>query len=166
MNMVRNFTNTLLLIICAVLAACSSSDSNNAAQDVANLTGLERFNGTWLLDCALDITTANDTVQEYLLERVVLDDGAIQVDFDTFRDSGCTESFGPGAAGTVTGSYTLGNDITLAEGVVATEMDIDFPGFTQLTLVFRDDSLLYLGLEPDEEVRPVSINFDEPYQMQ
>lgn len=144
---------------CLLLSACSS-DNCDCDDMAAELTGAERFIGTWLLNCA----TGNGA-QEYKTEIIVIGDGTFKLTFDTFSDSECTQSLGSDRRGTFVGSYTLGPEVDLPNAAMTSEVDIDFTdlGVIELDLAFREGNTLYLGVESASDERPTEINFTEPY---
>ncbi|SFM32598.1 hypothetical protein [Marinobacter zhejiangensis] len=123
--------------------------------------------GTWRKPCGPvpgeehhDIVTFTSTGNEFTSS------------IENYTDANCTNPHPDAPNPTSLGTFTLGDDVLLSDGVTATEFDSHITHFDgapfivdDYNIVYIQGDTLYIGVEGGETPaqRPTSLDYDQPY---
>ncbi len=142
----------------------SSQDSNGSSSGSGQATVLE---GTWRKPCGPvsgqehhDIVTFTSTGNTFTSS------------IENYIDASCTTPYAEAPNPTASGTFTLGDNVVLGDGVTATEHDSHITQFNgapfiidDYNIIYIQDDTLYIGEGEAEtpEQRPTTLDYSRPY---
>lgn len=142
----------------------SSQGGNDNASGTGEATVLE---GTWRKPCGPvpgqehhDIVTFTSTGNTFTTS------------IENYSDASCTNPYEYAPNPTASGTFTLGDDVLLSDGVTATEHDSHITQFNGSPFILDDYNIIYIqgdmlyigeGEADTPEQRPTTLDYNRPY---
>lgn len=148
----------------------SGSDSSQGDGDNGSGTPTDQvtaLDGTWKKDCG-----PVEGQEHYDIVTVTHDRGTFTSSIENYRDASCTLPLEYSPNPTASGSYTVGEDVSLSDGVTATKMDSHITQFNgapfdinDYNIFYIQNNILYIGKGDADtpQTRPATLDYDRPY---
>lgn len=163
------------------LGSDTSSGAGDSAETGGTTSTASRFDGVWeTVGCQPD--PAKPLLSNaFQTQTLRLSAGAYSLQYENYKDEFCSQQAPQGARGGLTGSYTIGDELTSSDGITAYALDIHvtataadgspvtgpLDGATLLDIIALTEQSLYFGLGSTDVklgTRPTGLDLSRPFQ--
>lgn len=145
------------LILCVSIMSCNDGNEDST---VIEENPLSRT--SWVSDCTFDDSVLHDN--KYFIKKLTFNEYTVRTEHIIFQTSSCINSF---SRDSLNAPYTLGDIYQTASNNEV--QDINFTtgvNSESLNIYKIENNYLYLGVERDDNLRPIAIDFNFRYEKQ
>lgn len=173
----------LLILLIAVTYGCgggsssseedSGSDGNNSGNSGSGNQSTE-LEGVWKKSCGISDATDPDSFHDII--TLTFTGNGFNSDIENFEDAGCQIPLALSPNPSASGTFILGNSVSLAGGNSATQLDTHIVTYNgapfeidDYTIYLIDNNILYLGADDDvfdgssAMLRSQTLDYNRPY---
>lgn len=163
------------------LGSDTSSGAEGSAATGETTDAASRFDGVWETVGCLPDPAKPLLSNAFQTQTLRLSAGAYSLQYENYKDEFCSQQDPQGARGGLTGSYTIGDELTSSDGITAYALDIHITGTatdgspgtgpldgaTLLDIIALTEQSLYFGLGSTDVklgTRPTGLDLSRPFQ--